>query len=158
MNMKTTLAAFAAAFETRERAAVGEQVFYCLNDDAPHWMIEVVRAAHGDMLPNDTSYAMIREAAQVLAERAADDCGPDELRDAFDEIAGGLVDVYNAELVAWLASHSERAGYVDEWLESSGGHDIDGEPVGVLRMIAAGQHLEYSRILEVIVSHAEMQA
>ena len=46
-----------AAFETKKRN--DGQEFVSLKDGSPEWMTDVIRATHGDKLPDDTVYAFI---------------------------------------------------------------------------------------------------
>ncbi len=74
--------------------------YYTLLDGAPEWMRDLCREAHGDMMPDDTRYRMIREAAQILTEHDA--CHWD---DSIGEMADSIVDIYTSSLARWMASH-----------------------------------------------------
>lgn len=82
-------------------------------EDAPHWLTELVHEAHGDMLPDDYRYEVIREALGAIHDASGD------LDQAGTEFADEA-DVYNADLLRWVGSHSDRPGYVDEALSEYG--------------------------------------
>ncbi len=105
--MTTRIEQFSKAFTTRKRDD-GDQ-FTTLDNDAPDWMTDVVREAHGDMLPDDWRYKMISECADALAER-----DPSDWQEEDFEICDGLVDVYHSELLDWLSSHNGRSAFIDE--------------------------------------------
>ncbi len=63
---------------------------------------------HGGMLPDDWKYEFIVDALDVLEENE----DTDEARDGLPES-----DIYHVDLLRWVGSHLERAGYVDEHLE-----------------------------------------
>lgn len=97
----------AEAFETRTRGDGDDAVkFYTLKDGSPQWMTDVVRAAHGDFLPDDWRYRAIASAAEALAEGADDVEWSDE-----------MIDTYGHDLLRWLSSNLNRAYYCDEALE-----------------------------------------
>ena len=50
-----------------KQRANGES-FYCLADNSPEWMNEVIRECRGDELPNDWRYSFIKEAAAALMD------------------------------------------------------------------------------------------
>lgn len=97
-------------------------------DDSPAWLTDLIREAHGDMLPDDHTYKLIHEACEFMAE-GGDDEG---------EFADQSVDVYNGDRIAWLASHAMRAHYCDEAI-SEGIADLSG---GIIDLIGAGQYME----------------
>lgn len=108
------------------------------------------REAHGDMFPDDWRYSFIVEALNMIEEN-------ENLDDCADEI---YADVYTSDRLAWLASHLERAGYVDEAVNELG---IGGEPgrrggFSVLECIAFGQIAERREVFEVVRAWCEAQA
>lgn len=127
----------AKAIVSDTRTQTGE-TFYKLADDSPEWMADAIQAAHDDMMPDDTRYAMIRETAYRMAD--ADDSEIEDSHEAVD----GLVDVYTAELTRWLASHYQRVSYCDEALEDIGGKL--GHDQTMINLIQMGQFAEYREI------------
>lgn len=119
-----------------------------LADGSPQWMTDIVRAAHGDMMPDDMRYTMIRECLSNLV-----DYDPDDWQDRDSEIADSLVDVYNTARVRWLASHLSRGAYCDEALEEG---IADRE--SVYNIIGSGQYMEYREILAQLIGAIEERA
>lgn len=104
---------------------------WSLKDDAPEWIRDdVCYEAHGSMMPDDHKYAFIVEALDALAENE----DPDDI----DLEA----DIYNADLLKWVSSHLERAGYVEEAIEESGG-----EHPGFFESLMMGQAAEKREVL-----------
>jgi hypothetical protein len=54
------------AFVTNKRSDGAE--FVHLADNSPQWMTDVIRAVHGDKLPDDTTYPFIERSANALAD------------------------------------------------------------------------------------------
>ena len=126
---------FADQFEARTRAN-GDR-FDCLKDEAPEWMGDAMRDAHGGMMPDDWRYS----AARSIVEALADDADPDDMGERID----GLVDVYTGRLTAWLASHGARVGYCDEAAAEYGPFD------SVDRLLMAGQYRELEEIAGALI-------
>ncbi|MGH6629302.1 MAG: hypothetical protein ACREB3_06195 [Burkholderiales bacterium] len=121
-------------FEQKTRDK-GEK-FWTLKNGRPQWAQDMVQEAHDTgggnlMLPDDWRYESIVDALDRIQD-ASDDADLDELADEIE------ADVYNADLLKWLSSHLERAGYVDEAVNNLG-WDKDG---GIFRAIQAGQIAE----------------
>lgn len=130
-----------AQFEKRTRDNGRE--FWALKDGKPEWMQEMCHEAHGGMLPDDWKYQFVLEAVVALSE--ADD--PDDVQLE--------ADVYNHELLQWLASHLERAGYVDEAVQSYG---IESKGFDLMQVIALGQLHEKEEVLGIVRSYLERRA
>lgn len=107
-------------------------------EGAPGWVTELVREAHGDMLPDDWRYATIREALGAIHDAPA--LVADELADEFADDA----DVYNADLLAWVGSHGLRGAYVDEAREEIG------EPRDFYHGLQMGQYLERREVFQAV--------
>ncbi len=120
-------------FETRTRDS-GE-TFETTRDDAPDWIVDMIRDAHGDFLPEDWRYSTIRAALDFIADN------PDA-EDYAGEFADEAVDVYSHARLRWLASNLTRASYVDDACEEFG----DDRRGGILADIALGQYMEASEI------------
>jgi hypothetical protein len=117
-----------------------EEWITVLTDDAPGWLTDAVHEAHGDELPDDWRYATCAAIASALDERD----GPDTDDDALVEIADGLVDVYNADRLRWVAGYMTRYTLVDDAVSEAGG--IDGDERGILDAIAWAQCAEIERM------------
>lgn len=95
------------AFETGKR--INGDDFVHLKAGSPQWMTDVVRAVHGDKLPDDTVYAFIEKCANVIAES-------EYPADAIYEIEP---DVYTHDLTAWLHARADHTEYVNEIIAES---------------------------------------
>lgn len=127
-------------FETKERPPQkpGEEPtrFYFLKDHRPLWLVDFIRdEIHegGSWFPDDFKYDTVVEVLDALSEGQ----DPDELNLE--------ADVYVSDLVAWLSSHNERAGLVDEATEQFG-HSKD----GVIGDISLGQWYEKDQIARMV--------
>lgn len=129
-------------FQTRYRA--DGDPYVCLADDAPDWVHDLVREAHGHMPPDDWRYKAISAALSCLAERPGEDL--DELR---HEYADGMTDTYSADRLRWLASHLDRTDYVDEAVEDLG------YPGDILGAIGMGQDCEAREVWQSVVDSLE---
>lgn len=149
-------AAFASAFMTK--AFDNGESRIVLRDGAPDWMTEIVREGHGGMMPNDQSYSMILAVANEIDDLLRDnpDLTADDLNDARHERIDSLIPVYNTERTAWLASHLDRAEYVNEALENMGGHLGHGDDI--FSLLAQGIYNELSHIWDAIERGLTAQA
>ena len=129
-------------FESRTRDN-GER-FTCLRDNAPEWLSDLVRTAHGDMLPDDWRYTCIQAAIEHVA-----DCGDEDPHD----FADAYVDVYTTDRFRWLASNLDRQGYVDEATRELGQAD------SIVDAIGQGQYVEaqevYASVYEALSDQAD---
>ena len=100
------LAREAAACFTTEQRPEGDS-FVGLLDGSPDWVSELVRDAHGDMLPDHWRYASIESALDWIAD------ANDPVDEQY-EWADGNMDVYNRGRLAWLASYASRPSYCDD--------------------------------------------
>lgn len=123
--------------------------FVRLADGSPQWMTDAVHAAHGDMLPDDTRYSMIRECLSEMIQM-----DPEEWDYSSNQIADTLIPVYNAERIKWLASHLNRAAYCDEAQEQS----FVSEKSSLMDRIAAGMYVEYIEIADSLISSVNDRA
>jgi hypothetical protein len=135
------MADLASSFELATRDN-GEKYFR-LREGHPQWMQDVIRAAHGDMMPDDQRYEMIRDIVGCVNER---DPSEWEDSDTAHEICDSLVDVYYSGLTAWLASHIDRIGYCDQAAEDMGA--VSGD---MNQRLMAGQYTEYQEIYYSVV-------
>lgn len=133
-------AEMAAAFETRTRD--NGDTFDVLKDGSPEWMTDVCRDAHGDMLPDDWRYSMIRGAVEWIAET------DDDIEGCYP-FADGFVPVYNSERIAWLASHLNRSAYVDDAV-SEYGVDPSHDGFSVTQTIGLGIYAEAAEVYSAV--------
>lgn len=143
-------AAFASAFMTK--AFENGESRIVLRDGAPDWMTEIVREAHDGMMPNDQSYSMILAVANDIHDLLSYDPETD-LDDIRHERIDSLIPVYNTERTAWLASHLDRAEYVNEAMREYGiGDDPD-----IYDLIALGIECELRNIWAAVERGLEAQ-
>lgn len=131
------------AFETKKRNDGKE--FVCLKDGSPEWMTQAIRSAHGDKLPDDTTYAFVEKAADALAEASVD-------ADPSDVIAEIEADVYTSDLTEWLHARADHVFYLSEVLEECSGI-TDGA-----QLLMAAQKKQIDEVGYALISALEAQA
>lgn len=117
-----------------------EDVITTLKDEASDWVYDLMRNAHGDMLPDDWRYETTRAAVGFIAHAGVDDPADDAA-----EFADDTVDVYTADRLKWLVSHSGRVGYCDE-----ASHELGVESGDIVRLIGMGQYVEAREIFDYV--------
>lgn len=137
-------------FETRERSDGGS--YTALRDGAPEWLQELVRSAHGDMLPDDWRYATIRAALSFIHDNDVESA--DDAHDVAGEFADQNVDTYTNARLAWLSSNLNRAGYCDD-AASEFGYTVESD--GIISMIGLGQYAESSEVFASVVDSLDSQ-
>lgn len=107
--------------------------YWRAKDDAPEWMGDFCREAHGtDMLPDDYRYECIVDALDAIA-----DCEDEE--SARESMEQGVDCGYHA-MAQWLGSNTQRFGYCDEAASDFGPFaEVD-------KMIQAGQLRERGEV------------
>jgi len=108
-------------------------------------MRDVVREAHGDMLPDDWRYETCADACAFIADA-------DEPEEGASEFADGAVDVYTSSLTDWLGSSVYRPGYVDEAANEFGPAE------DVLAGIARGQYMEAEEVYAATLNALQARA
>lgn len=90
--------------------------FTKLVDDAPEWLVEAVREAHDDTLPNDWVYETCANACAEIDDGRLTD-------DTVGEFADGEVDSYTQSLFRWAAEFclSDLYSEAEERAEEFGG-------------------------------------
>lgn len=124
---------FALQFFKKDKRANGNEIWRRVND-SPHWVAELCRAAHGDMLPDDWRYTFIVEALDALAI----DEDPDDI--------DTQPDTHTARLLQWLASSLDRPEYCDEAVREFGVP----QPCDIVHMIGLGQYAEKAETLSLV--------
>ena len=133
----------AVSFETRERESGG--TFHALKDNAPQWIADAVRAAHGDRLPCDWIYKQCDNVASDIRQAIIhEDIEPSELADSIEIEA----DIYTANLTAWLANDIRNLDYCNEWNENMGGSVL---MENLCSVISGGQWLAKQEIANAMV-------
>ena len=125
-------------FETAYRGDDPEQPFVRTKDDAPEWLKDLVREAHGEMFPDDWRYDTIHNACGAIHDASEGSY----TGDVGAEFADSAVDVYNNSRFAWLGSNINRQFYVDDAVKEFG---FDPER-GVSDAVGLGQYQEATEI------------
>lgn len=108
--------------------------YVSLSDDAPEQLTELVRNAHGRMLPDDYKFQFVQDALQAIA-----DSSEGEEQDAINSMEA---EHRNSELLAWLGSNLSRSSYVDDDAIGNYGHS-DG---GIFGDIQRGMQCELEEV------------
>ena len=106
------LASYYYKFFTTNERPNGDKIVV-LKDDAPEELKELVRDAHGDMLPDDYKYRFIEDALGNFADYDDPDSAIDEMES----------DVYTSDLTEWLNSSNNRVYYLSDALSEYGVND-----------------------------------
>jgi len=108
--------------------------YISLDDDAPEQLTDLVREAHGRMMPDDYKYQFVQDALQAIA-----DSSEGEEHRAIAELEA---EHRNSELLAWLGSNLSRSSYVDDEAVGQFGHS-DG---GIFGDIQRGMQCELEEV------------
>lgn len=136
-NEMLVKAKLARSFFIRKTRDSGES-FTCTKDETPDWVTDLCHDAHNEMLPDDFVYSTIEDSLDAIIEAGGDEVEAIELE----------CDIYNRDLLAWLASHSSRVDYTDQAAEEFGSG-------GIITLISQGQYLEKRDILANVVRSLE---
>lgn len=122
-------------FKTKTRPGETENI-WVHKERYPAWIREMLFSVHdnGKIMPDDYKYEYTVNALDALVEGM----DPDE-----PELEA---DVYSSALLAWLSSHLERAGYVDEATKDMGHSDQ-----GIMGDIMSGQWREKEEVFGIVV-------
>lgn len=139
---------FARAF--KEQARDDSSHFFILPESAPAWMMEAVRTAHDEELPNDWRFSMVRSIAYAISECES----IDNARDDAMEIADRLADIYTGKLLNWYAELPSRLDYCDQYREQFGADAAD----TTLSHLMAAQAYAIEQMIHVILNACEARA
>lgn len=140
---------FARQFVRRTRP--DGKLFVALATDAPDWMFDAVREAHGTAMPNDWIYTACAHAAEALAETLA---YGEDLDDAAHSFADSNADLYTESLVRWLADVPTAWSWCDEAAQDFG----VAEDANLCKRIQTGQYLQLRTIFATLRQAVEAQA
>ena len=102
-TIQTLATEVAQQFETATRPDGTRYVCRKNEHRAEDWIQDMIRAAHGDMLPDDYVYQYASDALDAIAE--GDEDGEYSILEP---------DVYTRDLLNWVGSDLNRVAYVDE--------------------------------------------
>lgn len=128
-----------------ELKKIGDREFWSLKERHPVWIHNMVYKIHdsGNLPPDDYKHQYVLDALNYLSE------GNDPEEPQFE------ADPYTSDLLAWLGSHRDRLGIVDEAVENFG---WDKER-GIEGAIASGQVYEkeevFGRVRETLEKRLE---
>ena len=143
MNIQTDPTQVSSLFERATRAD-GSTYIVLTTTPETEWLRDAVYAAHDGELPNDWRFQICAHIVELLEDGYS--------ADMHSELADSLVDVYTANLFAWLAADQSRTAYCDEaWsddLASASDH-------GIVGLISAGQYLAISAMVDILAQAIE---
>jgi len=113
------------------------EFFYLKNDDAPQWVIDMVKEVHGNMFPDDYKYAYIVDALEALAEAGDVDTARSIIHDSGD------IETYR--LFHWVQTHTDRLARAND---ASGENTIEG-------FLTAGQYMERDEVFTIVLDTLE---
>lgn len=119
--------------------------FYCLADNSPQWMNDVIMQCHEDAseLPNDWRYQFISDAASVLSEY-----------ETWEDLNHPEPDIYYNQLIKWLSEMPNADWYVNEAVKEFG---IDSSQFDLYRTIGYGQAHAKQETQACLISALEQQ-
>jgi hypothetical protein len=139
-SIQTLAESLTKALQTKKRNDGNE--FVSLKDGSPQWMTDVIHEAHGDKLPDDTTYAFIEKAADAIADS-------EDPQDAISELEP---DPYTNNLTGWLHARADHVYYLTEILEEGSGI-TDG-----FQLLAAAQQKQIHEVGYALISALENAA
>lgn len=116
-TIKNLIDELAENIERRKRN--NGDTFYCLKDNSPEWMTDVIFKAHGDRMPDDDVYNRIYDIVNHISGYE----NIETLEDAQDALNEIEPDIYTSDLTAWLHSRNDNIFYLTEVLEEAGAKD-----------------------------------
>lgn len=109
---------FASFLTTQQR---GDKTIAVRTDDAPEWVGDIIHDIHGNMFPDDWTYATISECADYIAANGDDGEQPE-------------TDFRTGALLEWLRDYPNAVDACDEAAEEYGASK------GIIETIQMGQH------------------
>jgi len=109
--------------------------------------------SHDGEMPNDTRYALIRDAAIAIADNLYDDA--DDAREDLYELASQLIPADTGELLWWFAEHPSRLSNCDTAMEESGTGSLS---QGVYEALSEGYAYAAREVLSTLISEIEENA
>jgi hypothetical protein len=141
-------------FEYREHAeAAGGGRHAHVKEGSPDWVTDLVREAHGDMMPDNWRYDAIVNALERISDSDAET--ERDLEDLDHEYCDAQVDVYTSARHEWLASSLSRSGYCDDAVSEG----LVGPDTDLTDRIGIGQYMEarevWGSVVRSLVDHQE---
>ena len=124
--------------------------YWRAKDTATEWIRDAIYAAHrdGEILPDDRIYELTAYAFEHIANSDAETPRDMSISDTRHEFADAMVDIYDADRLAWVGSDSDRRALADEAGDEMGASEI-------LDRIACGQYREAADVFDAIAEAVE---
>ncbi len=135
-ELETVASDFARYLTTHKR---GDETIIVKTEDAPEWVGDIIHEVHGDLFPDDWTYATISECADYIADNGDDGEQPE-------------VDIYTVSLLDWLRDYPNAVDCCDEATEEYG------PSKGIIEIIQMGQHRAIGEIHGALLSAFERRA
>lgn len=138
MTIKTLAQIGVNSFYTKQcdPSRMPDGYFYLRHDICPEWVENLVKAAHGDMFPDDYKYKFVVDALEALADS-------DDTENA-EEIMRDGVDIYTSRLFHWVQSHTDR-------LATANAHGQEFESDTVEGFLTGGQYMERDEVFSLVL-------
>ena len=133
-------------FTTKERT--GGSQYRTLCEGAPDGVRDAIQEAHGGELPNDWRYEKASMIWMALEEATENGWGPNK-----DEEIDSLVDIYNGELLQWLADIPSRVDLVDQ----ASGEFFVGSRTTIINQIQGAQHQTLTEMWDILEAEYQNQ-
>ena len=147
--MATLSAAAALLLSSLETASRSDgSSFLRLSSSAPSWGSAAVMAAHGDELPNDSRYALIRDALSSLSDGAYGD--EEEALEDLQDLSLDLLPCYTEELLKWFSARCSRLSSCDEAIESGRVSELS-----TYELLSEGWRVDCEETLSSLISSLE---
>jgi hypothetical protein len=144
-NMRIRIEEFVNKFEVKTRKNGDEYVVYNGSSD-------FIQLVHGtEFLPDDFRFRTIYALADEFLYYDFDDLEELIHNGSINEIVGGLVSIYNHELLAWVSSHLLRPDYVSVAVNEFG----DSKNFDFMRSLALGQYMEINELAQNLIAALE---
>jgi len=148
-SLSTAAALLLSSLETASRSDGSS--FLRLSSSAPSWGSDAIRAAHGDELPNDSRYELIRDALSSLSDGAYEN--EEEALEDLYEISLDLLPVSTCDVLSWFAARSSRLSSCDEAMESGRVSGCSG--FSVYEILSEGCRVDCEETLSSLISSLE---
>ena len=126
-----------------DKSRMPDEYIYIRKDDAPEWVTQLVKEAHGEMFPDDYKYKFVVDALEALAD--ADDI------DTAEEIMREGIELYTYKLIHWVQSHTDRLAMANE-------HGKEFEADTIEAFLTGGQFNERWDVFSLVLSTLETLA
>lgn len=111
--------------------------YYCVKDDCKNdELTDVIRTAHGDMMPDDYKYQFIHDALELISES-------NDLDDINIES-----DCYTSDLLKWVSSNLNRINYFDKAM-------TEYECICFVDILSTAQKIERDEVLQSVIQSLE---